>query len=40
LLCWDGRGDEWLLAEDQETTERSRVDDASVRRLKRRLLGR
>ncbi len=28
-LCWEDRGDEWLLAEDEETTERSRAD-ASV----------
>jgi hypothetical protein len=29
FLCWDDHGDEWLLAEDEETTERSRAD-ASV----------
>jgi hypothetical protein len=27
-LCWEDRGDEWLLVEDEETTERSRADDA------------
>lgn len=26
FLCWEDRGDEWLLAEDEETTERSRED--------------
>jgi hypothetical protein len=29
FLCWEDHGDEWLLAEDEETTERSRAD-ASV----------
>jgi hypothetical protein len=28
FLCWEDRGDEWLLAEDEETTERSRADAA------------
>jgi hypothetical protein len=28
LLCWEDRGDEWLLVEDEETTERSREDAA------------
>jgi hypothetical protein len=27
-LCWQDRGDEWLLVEDEETTERSREDAA------------
>jgi hypothetical protein len=26
FLCWEDRGDEWLLVEDEETTERSRAD--------------
>ena len=26
FLCWIGQEDEWLLVEDQETTERSRED--------------
>jgi hypothetical protein len=29
FLCWEDRGDEWLLVEDGETTERSR-EDATV----------
>jgi hypothetical protein len=28
FLCWEDRGEEWLLIEDQETTERSRADVA------------
>jgi hypothetical protein len=28
LLCWEERGGEWLLIEDEETTERSRADAA------------
>jgi hypothetical protein len=28
VLCWDGTDDEWLLVEDEETTERSRQDAA------------
>jgi hypothetical protein len=28
FLCWEDRGDEWLLVEDEETTERSRADAA------------
>ncbi len=28
FLCWEDRGDEWLLAEDRETSERSREDAA------------
>ena len=28
FLCWADRGDEWLLAEDEETTESSRADAA------------
>ena len=27
-LCWEDRGDDWLLVEDEETTERSRQDAA------------
>ena len=27
-LCWQDRADEWLLVEDEETTERSREDAA------------
>lgn len=26
FLCWDDRGEDWSLVEDQETTERSRED--------------
>ena len=29
FLCWDDRGDDWLLVEDEETAESSRLD-ASV----------
>ena len=29
-LCWEDRGDEWLLVEDEETTERSRADAAAA----------
>ena len=29
FLCWEDRGDDWLLVEDEETTESSRLD-ASV----------
>ena len=28
FLCWEDRGDEWLLVEDEETTQRSREDAA------------
>lgn len=28
-FCWEDRGDDWLLVEDGETTERSRLDAAS-----------
>jgi hypothetical protein len=28
FLCWEDRGDEWMLVEDEETTERSRADAA------------
>ena len=28
FLCWEDGGDGWLLAEDEETTERSRADAA------------
>ena len=28
FLCWEDRGDEWLLEEDEETTESSRADAA------------
>jgi hypothetical protein len=28
VLCWEDRGDEWLLVEDEETTQRSRADAA------------
>ncbi|MFO0843421.1 MAG: hypothetical protein U0797_13650 [Gemmataceae bacterium] len=28
FLCWEDRGDDWLLVEDEETTERSRQDAA------------
>jgi hypothetical protein len=30
FLCWEDRGDEWLLVEDEETTERSRADAAAT----------
>ena len=29
-LCWEDRGDEWLLLEDEETTQRSREDAAAL----------
>jgi hypothetical protein len=28
FLCWEDHGDEWMLAEDEETTQRSREDAA------------
>jgi hypothetical protein len=28
FLCWEGREDEWMLAEDEETTRQSREDAA------------
>jgi hypothetical protein len=28
FLCWADRGDEWMLVEDEETTESSRADAA------------
>ena len=30
FLCWEDRGDGWLLAEGRETTERSRADAADA----------
>jgi hypothetical protein len=35
FLCWADRGDEWLLAEDEETTERSRADAAAAQCAKK-----
>lgn len=29
FLCWKGRADDWLLVEDEETTERIRADVAA-----------
>ena len=31
FLCWEEREDEWLLVEDEETTERSRADAVAQR---------
>jgi hypothetical protein len=28
FLCWEDHGDDWMLVEDEETTERSRQDAA------------
>lgn len=30
FLCWEDHGDEWLLAEDEETTQRNRADASIV----------
>jgi hypothetical protein len=30
-LCWEGSADEWMLIEDEETTESSRADAAAER---------
>jgi hypothetical protein len=31
FLCWEDGGDEWMLVEDEETTQRSRADAAASR---------